>query len=66
MDETPIHFKPPSNQTLEFSGSKTAAAKSQSFTVVLVVAENGTVNQGASGVNLHPDIKKRHGCDKSS
>jgi len=42
MDETSMHFKPPSNQTLEFSGSKTAAVKSQSFTVVLVVAENGT------------------------
>lgn len=56
MDETPMHFKPHSNQTLEFSGSKAAAVKSQSFKVVLVVAENGT--KGPQEFHLHPDIKK--------
>ena len=46
MDETPMRFELPLNQTLEFSGSrrvpvKSCRAEKQSFTVVLAVAANG-------------------------
>ena len=46
MDETPMRFELPLNQTLEFSGSrrvpvKSCRAEKQSFIVVLAVAADG-------------------------
>lgn len=70
MDETPMRFELPLNQTLEFSGSrrvpvKSCRAEKQSFTVVLAVAADGAKVPPESHLQRRP-YTERSGCATAS
>ena len=70
MDETPMRFELPLNQTLEFSGSrrvpvKSCRAEKQSFTVVLAVAADGAKVTPESHLQRRP-YTERSGCATAS
>ena len=70
MDETPMRFELPLNQTLEFGGSrrvpvKSCGAEKQSFTVVLAVAADGAKVPPESHLQRRP-YTKRSGCAAAS
>ena len=59
MDETPMHFELPSNQTLEFSGSRTVSVKScgasPSF-LLLLPMEQRCPRKSSSKASVHREI----------